>query len=118
VVVLLTGLHFGMANHAIGRRAAPEGEMRMLLSSKVLLPQWRTALIARFSMTPMQSHLSANQAIPFRRSLKLHNESLAGAASPLILLAPSLRFGPKRYRALAKASFTNSLLPITAPAVK
>jgi hypothetical protein len=37
---------------------------------------------------------------------------------PLSFLAPSLRFGPKRSRAPAKASFTNSLLPITAPSVK
>ncbi len=58
------------------------------------------------------------QAIPFRRSLKLHKARFAGVASPFNFLAPSLRFGPKRSLALAKASFTNSLLPITAPSVK
>jgi len=58
------------------------------------------------------------QANPFRRSLRLHRVPLAAALPPLSFLAPSLRLGPKRSRALANASFTNSLLPITAPSVK
>ena len=58
------------------------------------------------------------QTIPLRRSLKLHKAALAGFAAPFSLLAPSLRLGPNRLRALAKASFTKSLLPITAPSVK
>ena len=53
----------------------------------------------------------------FRKALALHNTPPAGAASPFNVLAPSLRFGPKRSRAFANASFTNSLLPITAPSV-
>jgi hypothetical protein len=58
------------------------------------------------------------QAIPFLRSLRLHKAPFAGAASPFSRLAPSLRFEPNRSLALANASVTNSLLPITAPAVK
>ena len=56
--------------------------------------------------------------IPTRRSLKVHKIPLAAAAPPLSLLAPSLRFGPKRSGTLANAEFTNSLLPVTAPSVK
>ena len=58
------------------------------------------------------------QMMPFRRSLKLHSVPPEAAPSPFSFLAPSLRFGPKRSLALPKASFTNSLLPITAPSVK
>jgi hypothetical protein len=58
------------------------------------------------------------QAIPFRRSLKLHKALFAGAATSFSFLAPFLRFGPNRSRASAHASFTNFLLPITAPSVK
>jgi hypothetical protein len=53
-----------------------------------------------------------------RKSRRLHSIPAAGFASPRIFRAPSLRFGPKRSLALANASFTNSLLPITAPSVK
>ncbi len=42
----------------------------------------------------------------------------AADALPFILLAPSFRFAPNRSRAFAKASLTNSSLPITAPSVK
>jgi hypothetical protein len=64
-----------------------------------------------------QSALLA-QSIAFRRSLKLRSNALAAAPLLRIFLASSLRFGPNRSRAPAKASFTNSLLPITAPAAK
>ena len=71
-----------------------------------------------FYVSTQIMRLLSVQAIPFRRSLKLHKAPFAAAPSPFIFLAPSLRFDPNRSRALAKASFTNSLLPITAPAVK
>jgi hypothetical protein len=57
-------------------------------------------------------------ATPFRKSLKLHKIPLAAAPPPFSFRAPSFRFAPNRSRALANASFTNSLLPITAPSVK
>jgi hypothetical protein len=60
----------------------------------------------------------ADTDIPTRRSLALHKIPLAPPPLPLIVRAPSFRLGPNRSRALAKASFTNSLLPITAPSVK
>jgi hypothetical protein len=53
-----------------------------------------------------------------RKSRMLHNCPFAAAAAPFIARAPSLRFAEKRSRAAVKASFTNALLPITAPAVK
>ena len=55
---------------------------------------------------------------PFRRSLNPHSTPAAAAALPRSLRAPSLRFGPKRSRALVNASFTKLRLPITAPSVK
>jgi hypothetical protein len=48
----------------------------------------------------------------------LQSAPAAGAPLPRSLRAPFLRFGGKRSLAAAKVSFTNVLLPITAPSVK
>jgi hypothetical protein len=53
-----------------------------------------------------------------RKSLTLHSTPAADVPLPRIRRAPSFRFTEKRSRAAANASFTNSLLPITAPSVK
>ena len=53
-----------------------------------------------------------------RRSLTLQSTPAAGAPFPRNFLAPSFRFSVNRSRAPANASFTNSLLPMTAPSVK
>ena len=53
-----------------------------------------------------------------RRFRILHRWPFAPLPLPLIARAPFFRFGPNRSRAFANASFTNSLLPITAPSVK
>lgn len=60
----------------------------------------------------------AAQATPFLRSRKLHRSPPISKPSPLRLLAPVLRWDLKRHWDAANASFTNSLLPITAPSVK
>ena len=52
-----------------------------------------------------------------RRSRRLHNTPAASLPLPRIRLAPSWRFAPNRSRAFVNASFTNALLPITAPSV-
>ena len=56
--------------------------------------------------------------IPTRRSLTLHNTPFAAAPLPRIRRAPSFLLVENLSRAPANASFTNSLLPITAPSVK
>ena len=48
----------------------------------------------------------------------LHSTPFAAAPLPRILRAPSLLLSENLSRAPANASFTNSLLPITAPSVK
>ena len=53
-----------------------------------------------------------------RKSLILQSSPAAGAPFPRIRRAPSFRFAVNRSRAPANASFTKSLLPITAPSVK
>ena len=53
-----------------------------------------------------------------RKSLTLHSSPFAPLPLPRIARAPSLRLALNRSRARANASFTNSLLPITAPSVK
>jgi hypothetical protein len=55
---------------------------------------------------------------PTRRSLALHSSPFAPLPLPLITRAPFLRLQLNRSRDRANASFTNSLLPITAPSVK
>jgi hypothetical protein len=60
----------------------------------------------------------SDQVISFFESRKLHNIPPAEAEFPFSLLAPSLRFTPKRSRALANASLTKLRLAITAPSVK
>ncbi|TAG08118.1 MAG: hypothetical protein EAZ42_11755, partial [Verrucomicrobia bacterium] len=58
--------------------------------------------------------LKASQT-PTRKSRMLHNTRAAALPHPRMRLAPSLRRAGNRSRALANASFTNTLLPITAP---
>jgi hypothetical protein len=53
-----------------------------------------------------------------RKSRTLHSTPFAALPAPRIRRAPSLRFSVNRSRAAANASFTNALLPITAPSVK
>ena len=48
----------------------------------------------------------------------LHSKPFAPLPLPFIARAPFLRFGTKRSRAFANASFTNSVLPITVPSAK
>ncbi|MGL5019936.1 MAG: hypothetical protein ACRDBP_17505, partial [Luteolibacter sp.] len=48
----------------------------------------------------------------------LHSTPAAALPLPRNLRAPSLRFAEKRSRAATNTSFTNALLPITAPSVK
>ena len=55
--------------------------------------------------------------IPCFKSRALHHRPAAGDPVPCGLRAPSWRRGPKRSRAVTKASFTNNRLPITAPSV-
>lgn len=52
---------------------------------------------------------------PTRKSRSLQSTPFAPLPLPFIARAPSFLFAPNRSLALAKASFTTSLLPITAP---
>lgn len=55
---------------------------------------------------------------PTRRSRILHSIPFAGTPLPRIFRAPSFLLAVNLSRTRANASFTNSLLPITAPSVK
>ena len=103
-------------HHLIGLKFQPLGQHRRMQSAvrRLLLPP-----------SSQEIHCSS-EALYYlcgnfhgrRRSRALHRVSAAPAALPFMRRAPSLRRSLKRSRALAKASFTNALLPMIAPSLK
>ena len=101
--------------------AFPEGSAQLPSNLRFKIPPLlRRSLPSRFklSSTPKNAGSNPDCQTLTRKSLALHSNPFTPLPLPRIARAPSLRLALNRSRARANASFTNSLLPITAPSVK